>query len=363
MSEILADGGAGRADRRALRARTTPRRSPATSRRRPCWRAATPSWRGACRTRSPAPTLRVYTSSDVVGVELCAAAKNVIALAAGVSDGLGFGDNAKAAIITRGMAEMARHGDGVRRRSSAPTPGWPAWATWSPPARRATRATGAPASCWPTACRRTWIEREIGQVAEGLSTAPGAARLGRRRAASSCRSPRAVCAGGLGRAMTPLEALADLMAREPTGGVSAGATSSVAVRGMSEFLFTSESVTEGHPDKVADQISDGVLDAVLAQDPRGRVACEVLVHHRAGGGRRRDHHRGLRRHPADRPRGGARHRLHELRSGLRRRHLRRGRRARRAVARHPPRRRLLLRGAARAGRGRRRRARAPATRG
>jgi S-adenosylmethionine synthetase len=44
-----------------------------------------------------------------------------------------------------------------------------------------------------------------------------------------------------------------------------------------EFLFTSESVTEGHPDKIADQISDGVVDAVLAGDPYGRVACEVLV--------------------------------------------------------------------------------------
>ena len=44
-----------------------------------------------------------------------------------------------------------------------------------------------------------------------------------------------------------------------------------------EFLFTSESVTEGHPDKMADQISDGVLDAVMADDPEGRVACETLV--------------------------------------------------------------------------------------
>jgi len=43
------------------------------------------------------------------------------------------------------------------------------------------------------------------------------------------------------------------------------------------FLFTSESVTEGHPDKMADQISDAVLDAVIAQDPRGRVACETLL--------------------------------------------------------------------------------------
>jgi len=43
------------------------------------------------------------------------------------------------------------------------------------------------------------------------------------------------------------------------------------------FSFTSESVTEGHPDKVADQISDSVLDAVLADDPNGRVACETLI--------------------------------------------------------------------------------------
>jgi S-adenosylmethionine synthetase len=46
---------------------------------------------------------------------------------------------------------------------------------------------------------------------------------------------------------------------------------------MSEYLFTSESVTEGHPDKIADQISDGVLDAMLAQDPASRVACETLI--------------------------------------------------------------------------------------
>ena len=44
-----------------------------------------------------------------------------------------------------------------------------------------------------------------------------------------------------------------------------------------EFLFTSESVSEGHPDKVADQVSDGVLDAILAEDPKARVACETLV--------------------------------------------------------------------------------------
>ena len=77
-----------------------------------------------------------------------------------------------------------------------------------------------------------------------------------------------------------------------------------------EYLFTSESVTEGHPDKMADQISDGVLDAILAQDPTGRVACETLLT------------TGLvvvageittsvdSRHPADRPRDRPGARLH-----------------------------------------------------
>ena len=46
---------------------------------------------------------------------------------------------------------------------------------------------------------------------------------------------------------------------------------------MSSYLFTSESVSEGHPDKVADQISDAVLDAILTQDQRARVACETMV--------------------------------------------------------------------------------------
>ena len=46
---------------------------------------------------------------------------------------------------------------------------------------------------------------------------------------------------------------------------------------MSEYLFTSESVSEGHPDKICDQISDAVLDAILARDKQARVACETLV--------------------------------------------------------------------------------------
>ena len=46
---------------------------------------------------------------------------------------------------------------------------------------------------------------------------------------------------------------------------------------MSRYVFTSESVTEGHPDKICDQVSDAVLDALLAQDPASRVACETVV--------------------------------------------------------------------------------------
>jgi glycerol-3-phosphate dehydrogenase (NAD(P)+) len=56
------------------------------------------------------PSFRVYVNDDLAGVELCAAAKNVVAIAAGMSDGLGFGDNAKAGLITRGLAEITRLG-------------------------------------------------------------------------------------------------------------------------------------------------------------------------------------------------------------------------------------------------------------
>src|SRR3954462_5783206 len=63
------------------------------------------------------PVFRVYVQADLVGVELCAAAKNVIALAAGGVDGLGLGDNAKAALIARGLAEMARLGEACGGRT------------------------------------------------------------------------------------------------------------------------------------------------------------------------------------------------------------------------------------------------------
>ena len=57
--------------------------------------------------------LRLYTNTDVIGVEICGALKNITAIAAGICDGLNLGDNAKASIITRGLSEMARFGSAI----------------------------------------------------------------------------------------------------------------------------------------------------------------------------------------------------------------------------------------------------------
>ena len=78
---------------------------------------------------------------------------------------------------------------------------------------------------------------------------------------------------------------------------------------MARRLFTSESVTEGHPDKICDQISDAVLDAILEKDPNGRVACETMRLHRPDPHHGRDHHQLLCGHPQNCPGGRAGHRL------------------------------------------------------
>lgn len=63
--------------------------------------------------------LRVYLSNDIIGVQLCGAVKNVLAIACGVSDGLGYGANARAALITRGLAEMSRLGKALGAREES----------------------------------------------------------------------------------------------------------------------------------------------------------------------------------------------------------------------------------------------------
>ena len=64
------------------------------------------------------PYFRVYTNPDVIGVELGGSLKNVIALGAGISDGLGYGDNTKAALMTRGIIEIARLGEKMGANSN-----------------------------------------------------------------------------------------------------------------------------------------------------------------------------------------------------------------------------------------------------
>ena len=83
---------------------------------------------------------------------------------------------------------------------------------------------------------------------------------------------------------------------------------------MSEYLFTSESVSEGHPDKVADQISDAVLDAILAQDKFSRVAAETLVNTGLVVMAGRNHHQRRGRFPAGRARDHQAHRLRQHRA-------------------------------------------------
>ena len=157
-------------------------------------------------------TMRVYASRDVVGVELCAASKNVIAIAAGISDGLGYGDNAKAAIITRGMAEMSRLGEGfgASPRTYMGMAGMgDLVATCTSQHSRNRRAGEMIATGVPTG----WIEQEIGEVAEGLTAAPVLRDVARERGIE-LPITEAVCSVAFG-GVKPLDALAGLMAREP----------------------------------------------------------------------------------------------------------------------------------------------------
>ena len=114
---------------------------------------------------------RVYVNDDLVGVELCAAAKNVIALAAGGADGLGLGDNAKAALVTRGLAEMGRLAEvsGARPETFAGLAGMGDLIVtcWSPSGRN--RRCGELVAQGATPAE---AQAAIGMVVEGLTTAP-----------------------------------------------------------------------------------------------------------------------------------------------------------------------------------------------
>jgi glycerol-3-phosphate dehydrogenase (NAD(P)+) len=125
------------------------------------------------------PRFRVYVNSDVVGVELCAAAKNVIGLAAGGVDGLEAGDNAKAALITRGLAEMTRLGlaCGARPETFAGLAGMGDLIVtcWSRHGRNRRAGELIARGATPAAAME-----EVGMVVEGVHTAPIVRDLARR---------------------------------------------------------------------------------------------------------------------------------------------------------------------------------------
>jgi len=155
---------------------------------------------------------RVYVNPDVTGVELCAAAKNVIALAAGGVDGVGLGDNGKAALITRGLAEMARLGEacGARPETFAGLAGMGDLIVtcWSRLGRnrRAGELIARGASAEEAAA-------EIGQVVEGLTTAPVLRDLAH-RLRIELPITEGVCEVLSGRSLDEL--VAGLMGRRPT---------------------------------------------------------------------------------------------------------------------------------------------------
>jgi glycerol-3-phosphate dehydrogenase (NAD(P)+) len=155
---------------------------------------------------------RVYVNSDVVGVELCAAAKNVIALAAGGVDGVGLGDNGKAALITRGLVEMARLGEacGARPETFAGLAGMGDLIVtcWSRLGRN--RRAGELIARGATAEEAA---AEIGQVVEGLTTAPVLRDLAH-RLEIELPITEGVCEVLSGRSLDDL--VAGLMGRRPT---------------------------------------------------------------------------------------------------------------------------------------------------
>jgi glycerol-3-phosphate dehydrogenase (NAD(P)+) len=155
---------------------------------------------------------RVYLNDDVIGVELCAAAKNVIALAAGACDGIGAGDNAKAALITRGLAEMARLGEAVGADQDTffglAGMGDLIVTCWHPTGRNRRAGELIARGKTPEQARA-----EIGQVVEGLTTAPVLRDLSRRLGVE-LPITEGVCSVLEGRPL--IELAAGLMGRAPT---------------------------------------------------------------------------------------------------------------------------------------------------
>lgn len=158
------------------------------------------------------PTFRVYTSSDVVGLELGGAVKNIIALAAGICDGLGLGDNAKAALMTRGMVEIARLGValGAQRKTFSGLSGIGDLITTciSPYSRN--RAVGEAIGRGRSLAE---VTETMVMVAEGVDTTRAVRSLARRLQVEMPITEQVYEV--LFRGKDPLRAVTDLMLRRP----------------------------------------------------------------------------------------------------------------------------------------------------
>ena len=157
-------------------------------------------------------TFRVYSNDDVIGVELCAAAKNVIGLAAGGADGLALGDNAKAALVARGLAEMARLAvaAGGKEETFAGLAGMGDLVVtcWSPVGRNRRAGELIAQGAAPAEA-----VRQIGMTVEGLTTAPVLRDLSH-RLGIELPITNGVCTVRGGQPLHEL--VGDLMRRQPT---------------------------------------------------------------------------------------------------------------------------------------------------
>lgn len=157
-------------------------------------------------------TFRVYTNDDVIGVEMAVALKNVIAIAAGMADGLGFGDNTKGALLTRGLAEMARLGlaCGARAETFSGLAGLGDLVTTAISRHSRNRNLGE------AIARGRTLEgalADLGMVAEGVRTARAVVGLAREKAVDVPISEEVHAV--LFEGKDPRQSIRDLMVRAP----------------------------------------------------------------------------------------------------------------------------------------------------
>lgn len=157
------------------------------------------------------PGFRLYTSSDPVGVEVAGAVKNVIAIAAGISDGLGFGDNTRAALLTRGLSEMTRLGVrlGARRETFAGLAGMGDLVATCTSVHSRNHAVGLRIAAGETLAA---ILGSMSKVAEGVETARALPDFTRRLGVEMPITEEV--SGVLFRSKPPRQAVEALMSRE-----------------------------------------------------------------------------------------------------------------------------------------------------